>query len=204
MKVLTAAGLAGIASVSHETLGRLGVYLDLLGRWNARINLVSQATLADPWRRHILDSVQLRDDLGDVTGPVADLGSGAGLPGMVLAIMGQAPVFLLESDQRKCAFLRTVARETATAVTIREGRIEANPGIGAEAIVARACAPLARLLELAEPHLGAGGRAVLLKGRTIEAEIEEARLHWSFDARRRPSMTDPDGCILRLENIARV
>ncbi|BBK39771.1 ribosomal RNA small subunit methyltransferase G [Allostella sp. ATCC 35155] len=204
MKALTAAGFADSARVSHETLQRLGVYLDLLARWNTRINLVSQATLLDPWRRHILDSVQLQDDLRDVAGPIADLGSGAGLPGMVLAILGQSQVFLLESDQRKCAFLRTVARETGTSVTIREGRIESIPGVGAEAIVARACAPLARLLELAEPHLGAGGRAVLLKGRSIDSEMDEARPCWSFDAKRRPSLTDPEGCILRLENIARV
>ena len=204
MKALNAADFADSAGVSHETLQQLRVYLDLLGRWNARINLVSQGTLADPWRRHILDSVQLQGDLRDVAGPIADLGSGAGLPGMVLAIMGQSRVFLLESDQRKCAFLRTVARETGAAVTICEGRIETIPGIGAEAIVARACAPLARLLELAEPHLVDGGRAVLLKGRSIDSELEEARPRWSFDAERRPSLTDPDGCILRLENIKRV
>lgn len=201
---LTPSGFAAAIAVSHETLERLQVYVDLLARWSPRINLVSAATLADPWRRHILDSAQLSIDMKAVTGPIADLGSGAGLPGMVLAILGHSNIALLESDQRKCAFLRTAARETGTSVRICEGRIEAMPPIAAEVVTARACAPLAKLLELADRHRRPDGWAIFLKGRAAAAEIDDARRCWSFDLDHRPSLADPDGCILRLEKIARV
>jgi 16S rRNA (guanine527-N7)-methyltransferase len=200
---LTRADFAAVHDVSHETLDRLQTYVDLLARWNPRINLVSAATLADPWRRHVWDSAQLMPDLDGATGGIADLGSGAGLPGMVLAILGCRGVVLLESDQRKCAFLRTVAREAEVAVAIQEGRMETLPPVGAGMVTARACAPLARLLEYAERHRRPDGHALFLKGRSAEHEIAEARRSWRFDVRRRASRTDPEGCVLRLENIAR-
>lgn len=202
--VLTPAGFAAAVPVSHETLDRLQIYVDLLARWNSRINLVSAATLSDPWRRHVLDSAQLAADLADVSGPIADLGSGAGLPGMILAILGHPMVVLLESDQRKCAFLRAAARETGTSVAIAEGRMETLTPAGAEAVTARACAPLTKLLDLAERHRRPAGRAVFLKGRSVEAEIAEARQSWTFDLTQRRSLADPDGCVLKLERIARV
>ena len=118
------AGFAAQVDVSRETLDRLTLYLELLERWQPAINLVGPATLADPWRRHLLDSAQLVAHLPARRPLLVDLGSGAGFPGMVLAILGAGPVTLIESDRRKAQFLREVARATATDVTIRAERIE--------------------------------------------------------------------------------
>ncbi|BBK45305.1 ribosomal RNA small subunit methyltransferase G [Allostella vacuolata] len=194
---------AAAPHVSRETLGRLQIYVDQLERWNGRINLVSATTMADPWRRHVWDSAQLWPLVQEPAGSMADLGSGAGLPGLVLAILGRRDVVLIEADQRKCAFLREAARATGTTVTILQGRMEALSPIGASIVTARACAPLERLLGLAERHLGPAGIAVFLKGRSADAEIAEARRSWRFDAVMQPSHTDAEACILRLENIAR-
>src|SRR5215213_13399 len=107
---LTPEGLTALVPVSRETVERLGVYLDLLRRWQRTINLVAASTLADPWRRHILDSAQLIRFVPGDAARLVDLGSGAGLPGLVLAIMGLPDVHLIESDRRKAAFLREAAR----------------------------------------------------------------------------------------------
>src|SRR5688572_14803801 len=149
------AGFAATIAVSRETLERLGVYVDLLGHWQRAINLVGAATLADPWRRHILDSAQLMARLPPGARSVVDLGSGPGFPGMVLAILGAPGVVLIESDRRKVEFLREVARATATAVGLQAERIERLPDMPAGVVTARALAPLPRLLPLAERFLAA-------------------------------------------------
>ncbi len=202
MDALTPAGFAASHDVSHETLGRLEAYVELLLRWNPRINLVSASTLTDPWRRHIQDSAQIWPDLAP-SGRLADLGTGAGLPGLILAILGRADVVLVEADQRKCAFLREAARVTDTAIQIRQGRMEAVEPVDATIVTARACAPLERLLGYAERHLVSGGTAIFLKGRSVDQELADAAREWRFQASKRPSATDPEACVLRLENIAR-
>lgn len=200
---LSAAAFAAAHDVSRETLERLQAYVNLLLRWNARINLVSAATLADPWRRHVLDSAQLAPDLLGREGRLADLGTGAGLPGLVLAILGRDETVLVEADQRKCAFLREAARVTGAGVQVVQGRMEAVEPLGAAFVTARACAPLDRLLGHAERHLLPGGTAIFLKGRGVNQELADAALSWRFEATRRPSVTDPEASVLRLENIAR-
>jgi 16S rRNA (guanine527-N7)-methyltransferase len=124
---LTRAEAGAQLGVSRETLDRLQVYLDLLARWQSRINLVGPATLADPWRRHILDCAQLWRFWPTGAQTLADLGSGAGLPGLVLAVMGAPTVHLIESDQRKAAFLREASRACGVAVTVHAQRSEAIP-----------------------------------------------------------------------------
>lgn len=200
---LTPTGFAAAHHVSRETLERLQAYVDLLLRWNTRINLVSAATLSDPWRRHVEDSAQLAPDVGNIEGCLADLGTGAGLPGLVLAILGRPDVVLVEADQRKCAFLREAARVTGTPVRVLQARMEQAEPLGAAVVTARACAPLDRLLGHAERHLLPTGVAIFLKGRAVEQELAEAAGRWRFHAQRRPSVTDPEACVLRLENIAR-
>ncbi|MGE0719547.1 MAG: 16S rRNA (guanine(527)-N(7))-methyltransferase RsmG, partial [Alphaproteobacteria bacterium] len=182
---------------------RLSAYLDLLARWNPRINLVAAPTLRDPWRRHVLDSAQLLPDVSQRQGALADLGTGAGFPGLVLAILGRADVILIESDQRKCAFLREVARLAGVAVDIRNGRMEAIPPAGAAIVTARACAPLATLLGYAERHLAPGGVAIFLKGRNMASELADAGESWRFAEMRRPSLADAEGWVIRLEDIRR-
>src|SRR5918912_3476535 len=114
---LTPEGFAELVPVSRETLDRLAAYLDLLRRWQRTINLVGAATLDDPWRRHLLDSAQLLRFLPEGVRRLVDLGSGAGLPGLALAILGVPEVHLIESDRRKAAFLREAARATGAAAT---------------------------------------------------------------------------------------
>lgn len=196
---------AAAAGVSRETFERLSAYIDLLRRWNERIDLVAPSTMADPWRRHMLDSAQIAPLLPPCAGRrLVDLGSGAGFPGLVLAILGVGEVHLVESDHRKAAFLREAARVTATPVTVHAVRAEGRPVTEADVVTARALAPLARLLPLAAPLLKTGGVAVFPKGRQVDNELTEAARHWKMVVERFPSRSDPGGTVLRLEGIDRV
>jgi 16S rRNA (guanine527-N7)-methyltransferase len=194
------------ADVSRETLARLERYLELLGKWTQAINLVAKSTLEDPWRRHFLDSAQLYDRLppksADRDRVLVDLGSGAGFPGLVLAIMGAGTTHLIESDRRKAAFLREVARATDTEVTVHDRRIEAVPPFAADVVVARACAPLDRLLAYAAPFLQPAGavatRCLFLKGRRVDEELTEANKAWRLSVECFPSRTDPAGTVLSI------
>ena len=200
---LTAEGFAEIIPVSRETLARLEAYAELLTRWSARINLVGRATIADLWRRHILDSAQLRQLVPEQARSLIDLGSGAGLPGLVLAVLGAPGVELVEADSRKSAFLREAARVTEAAVTLRPCRIEAVSPHPVDVVTARACAPLDRLLGLAEPFLAADSECLFLKGERIEEELTLARKNWTMAVSISESRSDPRGVILRLQQVAR-
>lgn len=173
-----------------ETESRLRLYLTLLEKWQARINLVGPATLAEAWERHVLDSLRVADHIparaDGVKTPLFDLGSGAGFPGLVLAVARpDLDVTLIESDHRKCAFLSTVSRETHTPVTILNQRIEAVDSKTIPAILtARALAPVDRLLDYAAPWAvrNPALRVLFLKGEGAAAEIEAARARHVFDA----------------------
>ncbi len=201
--VLGPHGFAEIIPVSRETLARLEAYAELLTRWSARINLVGRDTIADLWRRHILDSAQLRPFVPAAASSAIDLGSGAGLPGLILAILGVPGVELVEADSRKCAFLREAARITEAAVTLRPCRIEAVSPHPVDVVTARACAPLDRLLGLAEPFLTPKSECLFLKGERIEEELTVARKHWTMTVSIWPSRSDPRGVVLRLQQVAR-
>lgn len=167
------------------------------------MNLVAPATLRDAWRRHFLDCAQLTAYLPKPPGRVVDLGSGAGFPGLVLAILGAEDVHLIEADGRKAAFLREAARITGTRVDIHTARVETVAPLRADVITARACAPLIRLLALAVPHLSASGICLFLKGRRVDAELTEARKRWKMRIGRYPSRSEPSGVILEVEDISR-
>jgi 16S rRNA (guanine527-N7)-methyltransferase len=200
---LSAEAFAEQLDVSRETLQRLTVYLDLLRRWQPAINLVGPATLADPWRRHFLDSAQLAAHLPPATTNLVDLGSGAGFPGMVLALLGVRGVHLIEADRRKAEFLRAVARATGTRVTIHAARIERMPAWPAEVIVARALAPLPRLLELAERFVAAHSVCLLLKGKSVVGELTSARVSWHMVTEMLPSRSGRTGVVLQLRGVHR-
>jgi 16S rRNA (guanine527-N7)-methyltransferase len=194
---------AASLGVSRETLARLSVYLELLHRWQRAINLVGAATLADPWRRHFLDSAQLLAHLPQGMASLVDLGSGAGFPGMVLAVLGVPGVVLIESDRRKAQFLREVARATGTEVTVRPERIETLAGWPADVVTARALAPLPRLLPLAEPFLAADSICLFLKGRNAERELTQALKSWHMVPEMFPSLSAPTGTVLKLRGVGR-
>jgi 16S rRNA (guanine527-N7)-methyltransferase len=200
---LSPQGFAELVPVSRETLSRLEAYADLLTQWSARINLVGRATLADLWRRHILDSAQLRPLVPNAARNLADLGSGAGFPGLVLAILGVPGVELVEADSRRCAFLREAARITEVKVTIRPCRIEAVPPHPVDVVTARACAPLDRLLDLARPFLAPDTICLFPKGERVEEELTLARKRWTMSVSVEQSLSDRRGVILRLQQVVR-
>jgi 16S rRNA (guanine527-N7)-methyltransferase len=200
---LTPGEVGTAIGVSRETLDRLRAYLDLLLRWQRAINLVSAATLRDPWRRHILDCGQLWRFWPPGARVLADLGSGAGLPGLVLAVLGAPVTHLIESDQRKAAFLREAARACGVAATVHAARIEQVPPLAADVLTARALAPLPDLLALAERHVQAGTTCLFLKGRTAASELTLARETWTMQLACKASLSDPEGQVLRISEIRR-
>ncbi|WP_085883455.1 16S rRNA (guanine(527)-N(7))-methyltransferase RsmG [Oceanibacterium hippocampi] len=201
---MTAEAFSARADVSRETMERLERYEILLRQWQGAINLVGKRTLEDVWRRHFLDSAQLLSHVPEMSaGPWVDLGSGAGFPGLVMAILGASDVHLVESDLRKCIFLRQVARETETVVTVHNCRIEEVPVTGAAVISARALAPVARLLELAEPLAREDTIFLFPKGQDVDAELTEAAKYWNITPDRLPSQTATDGVILRWKGLRR-
>lgn len=198
---LDAAGFAERVPVSRETLATLEAYLGLLEQWQKAINLVGRSTLEDPWRRHILDCAQLFRYLPGGPVRLADLGSGAGLPGLVLACMGVAEVHLVEADRRKAQFLREAARQLRLDnLRVHPMRIEAIT-LSVDVVTARALAPLSELLPLAMPLLGPGGRVLLLKGRHAEDELAAAAQGWTMRTRVEPSLADPFGRVLILDEV---
>lgn len=193
-----------LLDVSRETLDRLDAYLGLLQRWQRAINLVGPGTLADPWRRHILDCGQLWRFWPPGAARLVDLGSGAGLPGLVLAIMGVPETHLIESDRRKASFLREAARACGAAVTIHNLRIEAAPALAADVVTARALAPLPGLLSLAERFVRPHTTCLFLKGRGVDAELTRIAEIWTMRLRRAPSLSDHDGRVLIINELRRV
>jgi 16S rRNA (guanine527-N7)-methyltransferase len=202
-ELLGAKGFASATGVSRETLQRLEAYAALLLAWSERINLVGRATLGDLWRRHFLDSAQLLSWIPAGTQSLVDLGSGAGFPGLVLAILGVPGVELIEADSRKAAFLREGARVTGAAVAIRGCRIEAVSPHAADVVTARACAPLDRLLTLGERFIGPQTLCLFLKGARVEEELTAAGKAWTMSISRHPSRADPGGSVLLLQQVVR-
>lgn len=202
---LTPDAFAEACDVSRETLARLQTYVDLLQRWQKAINLVSRGSLTDVWRRHVWDSAQLMPHIPDPAAPILDIGSGAGFPGLILAILGAENVTLVDSDARKGTFLREVARQTGAPATVLTGRVEAmadeieRPAV----ITARAVASLPLLLETIKLYIRPSTVCFFHKGQQADAEIEAAQKDWRFTVSRIPSQTDASGVILRLEDIAR-
>lgn len=190
--------------VSRETLDRLIRYHDLLLRWNQRINLIGASTASDAWRRHFLDSAQLVAHIPSGAQTAIDYGSGAGFPGLVIAAMTDLDVHLVESDQRKCAFLREAARVMGIDVTVHARRIEAAALPKADLVMSRALAPLKILIDYAEKHLKFGGIGLFLKGNRIHTELTESEKLWHIQYQLIPSLTDPTGYLLKLEDMRRV
>lgn len=197
------------AGVSRETAQALDLYVAQLRRWQGVKNLVGPATLAEVWTRHVADALQLHA-LAPEAGTWLDLGSGAGIPGLILAIAGRhRPGFrvdLVESNARKCAFLLETARLTGAPAHIRTARIEDAVGAyaGVAVVCARAVAPLTQLLAWAEPLLTTGTLGLFPKGRDVAAELTEAAQRWRFVYDLVPSRTEPEARIVRVTALSRV
>lgn len=200
--LMSAEAFAALCPVSRETIDKLELYIDLLIKWNATINLVSNRSLEDPWRRHILDSAQLAPLFSENIQGIVDLGSGAGLPGLVLALLQPGKtIHLIESDQRKAAFLREAARALNCQITIHADRIEnvidSIPSF--QAITARALAPLSSLMNMIKPVLDEKKLCIFPKTKGIIEELKEIEGAFVVSSRTVPSLSDPRGEILVLE-----
>ncbi len=206
---MSEAALLEQMDVSRETLERLTAYESVIRKWNPRINLVSRNSLEQLRTRHILDSVQVFRCLDKPQGLWVDIGSGGGFPGIVVAILAadEAPdlrVTLIESDQRKSAFLRAAARECGVPVKVISQRIEQAEPQQADVLSARALADLSLLMEFSERHLKPDGTALFPKGASWKKEVDNSRQHWRFEAEPITSLTEPDAVVLKLRGIARV
>ncbi len=191
----------GVA-VSRETLAALQAYVDMLTDWQTRMNLVGPATLPDVWQRHIFDSAQLLA-LAPDNATWLDVGSGAGFPALVLAIMGASHVHMVESTTKKCNFLAAVSDTLGlnALVSIHNSRIENLSPISTQFITARACAPLARLLGWVYPASDEKAQWFLFKGQDVDIELSAISQDWTYSLKRHTSKSDDRGCILELANI---
>jgi len=187
---------------AHQALRRLET---LLGAANTHMNLVGASTLAQFWTRHVVDSAQLLW-MAPRARVWADIGSGAGFPGLVLGILlkgrAGARIHLIESMAKRCGFLRAAVTELDLPCTVHQARAEALR-LDVEIVTARACAPLERLLGYAQPYFARGARGLFLKGEGVEGEISAARAHWRFDAEVGMSLSDQRGRVLSIGRLAR-
>jgi len=195
---------AAATGVSRETLARLARYADLLRDWNARHNLVSPKSLEDLWRRHFWDSAQLVPLVPEDARTLADLGSGAGFPGLVLAelLRNRVRVTLHDATAKKCAFLAAAAETMDLPVAVENKRMEDIAPKPFDVVTARACAPLSKLLGYAQNFSGPGSVNLFLKGQNVGSELTEAHKYWNIKVRQIPSLTDPSGVILELRELS--
>jgi 16S rRNA (guanine527-N7)-methyltransferase len=198
----SAEALNHLGDVSRETIAKFQIYADLLRRWQSKMNLVANSTLNQIWNRHFADSAQLLvfANPGECW---ADLGSGAGFPGLPVAIMlsEKSPdllVHLIERDNRKCAFLRQVARETGTNVAVHHGDVSTQlQNVGKiDILTSRAVAPLDVLLSWAAPILETGAKALFLKGQDVDSELTKTTISSQFDIKVLQSRISSGGCIV--------
>lgn len=193
-----------LKSVSRETIEKLEIYISLLQQWNKKINLVSQQGMDQVWKRHVYDSFQLIRYLDSSVKSIADLGSGGGFPGLILALSTDIPVILIESDMRKTIFLREVLRQTKTQATVLCQRIENVNAISVDVVTARALTSLTQLLEFSKNILNKNGYCLFLKGRSVNLEIEEAQKNWKINYKTFSSQTNADGVIVKINQFERV
>jgi 16S rRNA (guanine527-N7)-methyltransferase len=194
---------AARAGVSRETLARLKAFVGLLTDWNERHNLVSRASLNEVWQRHMLDSAQLAPLIPPEAKTLADLGSGAGFPGLILAILlqGRVTVTLFEATRKKADFLRAAADRLGLAVAVRNERIEEAGRAVFDVLTARACAPLPELLEYAQHFAGPRTVCLFLKGQNVGVELTGAGKSWRMKVREHPSITHPFGVVLEIREL---
>lgn len=190
-------------NITPEVFSRLTLYHALLIKWQVKINLIANDSLQDVWKRHFLDSLQLLPLMPSGGKPVIDMGSGAGFPGMALAIAGIPNVHLIESDAKKIVFLKEVARITSTDIFIHHSRIEDCKIPDAAVIIARALAPLPELLTYASGNVSRETICFFPKGKNYAKEISDAQKGRVFDHALIQSVSDNEGVILRISNLRR-
>ena len=193
--------------VKHEAVADLQKFYDILAAQNEVMNLVGPATLPDYWSRHVLDSAQLLNHRPNAR-TWADLGAGAGFPGIVLSILlkhseGPKPqVYLVESLTKRCRFLQTVVDDLSLPATVINDRAE-NVKLKVDVVTARAVAPMNKLLGFAEGFIHRGADAWFLKGENVESELADAGKTWTFDVEQMVSASDPRGRVIHIRRLRR-
>ena len=194
--------------VSRETYEKLCLFQKILIKWQKSINLISKNTIENTWERHFLDSAQLYKFVQDIEGNIIDFGSGAGFPGMVLAIMGKKNIHLVESDHKKCVFLKEIAMLTETDITIHNCRIEELNFINVDLVTCRALASLKKLIHYVEVFINKSlgerqkfPKLLFLKGKSYFSEIVELSKIKKISFEEYPSITDKDGRILYINKV---
>lgn len=194
-----------LTGVSRETLSRVRAYLEVLDQWRERINLIGPGEGRHLWRRHVLDSLQLAEQISGDDKKVADLGSGSGFPGLALAcVLAERPgasMTLVEKSPRKSEFLQAAIRAVDLPASVLNQRLEEPPRETYDLVTARALAPLPKLLGYAYGWLKPSGKALLMKGRDTAAELAEARDAWTFEMSDRASLSSPEGRVLKVSLI---
>ena len=206
MSTLDAAGFQALCAATPAQMADLETLIERLTTANAVMNLVGPDSLPDVWNRHIFDSAQLLDLAPDAA-TWADLGAGAGFPGLVLAILlkdqADSHVWLVDSLGKRCRFLQEVVDALSLRATVVNGRAE-EQRIKVDVVTARALAPMDRLLGYAQPYLQRGAQGLFLKGEKAEVELIEARKVWQFDSDLSVSRSDPRGRIVSVRSLRRV
>lgn len=192
-------------NVSRETFLLMERYAALLLKWNKSINLIAASTEEELWQRHIEDAWQLAQFLPPASSApkILDMGSGAGLPGVILCMLGYQ-VVMVESDMRKCVFIQEALRELGLQAEVKQQRIETLDAGKFDIVTARALAPLSQLITYAMPHLGITGQCLFPKGKQYSIELADARKSWQFTERIHPSQCHPQSVILQLSTIRSV
>jgi 16S rRNA (guanine527-N7)-methyltransferase len=196
-------------NVSRETMDNIDRYRLLVLKWAKHINLVGPSTLTHFWARHALDSAQLLTVAGHTTSKLVDFGTGAGLPGLIVAALlrdtsADSHVTLVEVSAKRCGFLREASRALGVNVSIVQEKIEAVPAFSTDLVTARAFAPLDMLLSYASPWADLGARVVFFKGGDVQHEIDQASTSWTFQSRIKTSVTDSRGCMVEILNLKRL
>jgi len=195
-------------NVSRESRERLATYVEFLLTWQKRINLIGPATIDSVWTRHVVDTLQLLPHLRPPCRSIADLGSGAGIPGLIVSLATGVTAHLYESNGKKTAFLREAIRRTHAEAAVHQVRLEtlaeATDLPQVDYVVSRALAPLSLLLRYAEPFLQRGAVGLFHKGRDVDLELTEATKYWRLNARQHQTSGDSQGVILEVREAVRV
>ncbi len=192
--------------VTHETIHRLTAYQKILFSWNEKMNLVAESTLPHIWTRHFLDSAQLMRHVPDTAKTLADMGAGAGFPGLVLAIMAKEKntpicVHAIESTGKKATFLQAVVDELKLNVVVRRERVEDIKNLKADIVTARALKALPETLKYANRLIHKDSICLFLKGKSLSEELTQAKKYWTFSSKTHQSQSDDSGNILVIRNL---
>ena len=204
----TYSGFCSYVSVSRETFEKLYIFYRTLTKWQNSINLISESSTKNIWERHILDSAQLYKYVKDINGNILDFGSGAGFPGLVLAIMGKKNIHLVESDYKKCVFLKEISMLTDIDITIHNCRIENLKFFDVDLVTCRALAPLHKLIDYVENFVSKSSykdqnfpKLLFLKGKMYKQELSQLKKNKIIDFRQYTSITDRYGKILYINKV---